>query len=158
MADSVLLQHLERVLDHHHAHYLWTFVHISISILSIGHRKLVHLNDIGKYHGFYIYLSDIGEMSSILLIYLVCQHQEMSAIHLYLYCVHLDATKISPKVSEEESLLQDRAIGARVIQASTHVCPIGGDAVKLFPSALTWSLTRSVAISRLGERLCTLPY
>ncbi len=158
MADSVLLQHLERVPDHHHAHYLWTFVHISISILSIGHWKLVHLNDIGKCHGFYIYLSDIGEISSILFIYLFRRHREMSAIHLYLYCAHVDATKISLKVSGEESLLQDRAVGARVIQASAHVCPVGGGAVKLFPSALTWSLTRLVAISCLGEKLCTLPY
>jgi hypothetical protein len=158
MADSVLLQHLERLPDHHQAHYLRTFVHISISILSIGHRILVHLNDIWKCHGFYIYLSDIGEMSSILFIYLFCQHWKMSAIHLYLYCVHVDATKISPKVSGEESLLRDRAVGARVIQASAPVCPVDGGAVKLFPSALTWSLTRSVAISRLGERLCTLPY
>jgi hypothetical protein len=158
MADSVLLQHLERVPDHHHAHYLSTFVHIFISILSTGHRKLVHLNDIGKCHGFYIYLPGIVEKSFILFIYMFCRHREMSAIHLYLYCIHVDATKISPKVSGEESLLQDRAVGARMIQASTHVCPIGGGAVKLFPSALTWSLTRSMAISCLGERLCTLPY
>jgi hypothetical protein len=114
----------------------------------------------GKCHGLFMYLSDIWEMSSILFIYLFRQHQEMSAIlSIYLLlCVHIDTTKINPKVSGEESMLWDRAVGARVIQAFAHVCPVSGGAVKLFPSALTWSLTRSVAIFCLGERLCTLLY
>jgi hypothetical protein len=49
---------------------------------------------------------------------------------------------MNPRISGEESLLQDRAMGAHVIQASVHVCPIGGGAVKLFPSVLTWSLNQ----------------
>jgi len=49
------------------------------------------------------------------------------------------------------SLFQDGAVGARVIQASAHVRLGGGGAVKLLLSVLTWSLPRSVAISRRGE-------
>ncbi len=49
---------------------------------------------------------------------------------------------MNPRISGEESLLQDRAVGTCMIQASAHVCPVGGGAVKLFPSALTWSLNQ----------------
>jgi hypothetical protein len=49
---------------------------------------------------------------------------------------------MNPRISGEESLLRDRAMGARIIQVSAHVCPVGGGAVKLFPSALTWSLNQ----------------
>ena len=36
----------------------------------------------------------------------------------------------------EESLVHDGAVGARLIQASTHVRRDGGGAVKLLPSAV----------------------
>ena len=36
----------------------------------------------------------------------------------------------------EESLVHDGAVGARLIQVSTHVCLGGGGAVKLLPSVV----------------------
>ena len=49
------------------------------------------------------------------------------------------------------SLFQDGAVGARVIQVSAHVRLGGEGAVKVLLSVLTWSLPRSVAVSRRGE-------
>ena len=59
----------------------------------------------------------------------------------------------------EVSLLRDGAVGARVIQASTHVRLACGGAIKLLPYALTWSLTQVGGdLSPRGAGLCTLPY
>ncbi len=59
----------------------------------------------------------------------------------------------------EVSLLQDRAVGTRVIQVSAHACLAGGGAVKLLPYTLPWSLT-PVGGNLLprGAGLCTLTY
>ena len=59
----------------------------------------------------------------------------------------------------EVSLLQDGAVGARVIQASAHVRLACGGAVKLLPYALTWSLIQVDGnLLPRGAGLCTLPY
>jgi hypothetical protein len=59
----------------------------------------------------------------------------------------------------EVSLLQDGAVGARVIQASAHVRLAWGGGIKLLPYALTWSLTQVGGdLSPRGAGLCTLPY
>ena len=59
----------------------------------------------------------------------------------------------------EVSLLQDGAVGARVIQAFTHVHIACGGAVRLLPYVLTWSLTQ-VGGDLLPRRagLCTVLY
>jgi hypothetical protein len=59
----------------------------------------------------------------------------------------------------EVSLLQDEAVGARLIQASAHVHLACGGATKLLPYALTWSLTQVGGnLLPRGAGLCTLPY
>jgi hypothetical protein len=59
----------------------------------------------------------------------------------------------------EVSLLQDGAVGARVIQASAHVRLAVGGAVKLLPYTLSWSLTQVGGnLLPSGAGLCMLPY
>jgi hypothetical protein len=59
----------------------------------------------------------------------------------------------------EVSLLQNGAVGARLIQASAHVRFVWGGAIKLLPYALTWSLTQVGGdLLPRGAGLCTLPY
>jgi hypothetical protein len=56
-------------------------------------------------------------------------------------------------------LLQNGAVGARLIQASAHVRFVWGGAIKLLPYALTWSLTQVGGdLLPRGAGLCTLPY
>ncbi len=54
-------------------------------------------------------------------------------------------------VTGEVSLVQDGAVGARVIQASTHVRLGGGVLPNSSPQTLTSILCRLVVISRLRE-------
>ena len=59
----------------------------------------------------------------------------------------------------EMSLSRDGAVGAHVIQASTHVCLGGGGAVKLLPSACDLAPTQVGGdLSPEGGGFCTGPY
>jgi hypothetical protein len=49
-------------------------------------------------------------------------------------CLSIRIFRFTCGFTGEMSLSQDKAVGARVIQASTHVCLGGGGAVKLHPS------------------------
>ena len=105
----------------------------------------------------------------------ICQHWEnMSSIwhrENVSYCLVLHYlykpsmltptfTFLTMSFTGEVSLLQDGAVGARVIQASAHVSLAGGGAVKLLPYVLPWSLAQvgGNLLPRGGAGLCTLPY
>jgi hypothetical protein len=63
------------------------------------------------------------------------------------------------KVFADDKFVRHRAVGARLIHASTHARLRWWGAIKLLPSALTCPLSRSVAISIAeGSRALHIPY